>query len=118
MSLESEKEEVYVTSFPKSSAKFQVSISEGDRPLWRRDGKELFYTDNNDRLMVAQVAGSETGFQIGAVVPLFQLRPQRPGSIYDVSADGERMVVNTRPSDGDVSILSLVSNWPEELKTK
>jgi serine/threonine protein kinase len=118
MSTESGKEEVYVTSFAHPGAKWQVSVNEGDRPSWRRDGKELFYTDNADKLMVAKVDGSGAAFQIGSVAPLFQLRPVRPGSIYDVTTDGERFLVNTTASLSVASAVNLVVNWQEELKDK
>lgn len=118
MSDESGKEEVYVASFPKLSAKYQVSIDEGDRPVWRKDGRELYYTDNNDHLMVAQVDGSGEAFRVGRVEPLFEVRPKRPGKIYDASADGQRFVVNTRPKADLMSTLTLVVNWPEELRQR
>ncbi len=112
---ESGTEEVYVAPFPSMNGKWQVSINEGDRPHWRGDGKELFYLDNDDKLMVAEVDGSGSSFRIGAVRPLFQLRPQRPGGIYDVTADGHRFVVNTNLSPTEISTATIVVNWDAEL---
>jgi Tol biopolymer transport system component len=40
---ESGKNEVYVSPFPASGEKLVVSTSGGSRPIWRRDGKEIFY---------------------------------------------------------------------------
>ena len=42
-SLESGRWEVYVASFPSFARKQQVSRGGGGQPLWRKDGKELFY---------------------------------------------------------------------------
>src|SRR4029079_3522375 len=35
--------EIYVQSFPKPGGERQISTSQGDRPIWSRDGKELYY---------------------------------------------------------------------------
>ena len=40
---ETGKWEIYVTSFPESRGKWQVSTGGGEQPRWRGDGKELFY---------------------------------------------------------------------------
>src|SRR5262249_38940792 len=40
---ESGRSEVYVQPFPGPGAKFQISTDGGANPLWRRDGKELFF---------------------------------------------------------------------------
>ncbi len=40
---ESGRYEVYVTPFPTSGERWKVSTNGGERPTWRRDGRELFY---------------------------------------------------------------------------
>ena len=35
--------EVYVTTFPAATGKWQVSRGGGTEPRWRGDGKEIFY---------------------------------------------------------------------------
>ena len=42
-SLESGRWEVYVATFPEFLQRQQVSSSGGFQPLWRNDGKELFF---------------------------------------------------------------------------
>ncbi len=42
VSTESGHKEVYVTSYPDVSGKWQVSNGYGDHPRWRADGRELF----------------------------------------------------------------------------
>jgi serine/threonine protein kinase len=118
LSDESGKEEVYVAPFPGPGGKWQVSIAEGDRPRWRADGKELFYLDNSDRIMVAEVDGSGTDFKVGAVKPLFQTRPSRPGNVYDVSADGQKFLVNTVRTSESSAPFTLVQNWTKILEKK
>jgi serine/threonine protein kinase len=40
---ESGQPEVYVQPFPTTGSKWQISNSGGTQPMWRRDGKELFF---------------------------------------------------------------------------
>jgi Tol biopolymer transport system component len=42
---QSGKNEVYITPFPAGGAQYLVSTNGGDRPIWRRDGKEIFYRE-------------------------------------------------------------------------
>jgi serine/threonine protein kinase len=114
---ESGAEEVYVAPFPSMNGKWQVSINKGNRPRWRADGRELFYLDYDDHIMAADVDGSGSSFRIGAVTRLFELQPQA-GTVYDVSADGQRFVVNTNLSPTDISTATMVLNWDAELADK
>jgi Tol biopolymer transport system component len=115
VSEESGKQEVYVAPFPGMGSKWQVSASEGDRPRWRRDGKELFYLNNSDEIMAASVDGSGSSFEIGKVVKLFKITPQRPGNLYQVYGDGQKFIVNTNIAPTDISTITLVTNWDMEL---
>jgi hypothetical protein len=65
--------EVYVQSFPPSAEKLMVSSSGGALPLWRDDGKELFYLTEVRRVMSAEI---RSGAKIESGVPqqLFQAR--------------------------------------------
>jgi Tol biopolymer transport system component len=113
---ESGKGQVYVSPFPKPTAKWQVSVREGSRPMWSKDGKQVYYIDNEDHVMVAQVDGAGSMFQVGKVERLFEVRQFRPVNDYDVFSDNKRFVVNTPMSDKTNSTLIFVQNWAEELK--
>ena len=53
---ESGRNEVSVRPFPKVGAgSRQVSVSGGTRPLWSRDGRELFFLDPDRRMTVVDV---------------------------------------------------------------
>src|SRR5262245_13778191 len=65
--------EIYVQSFPVGGGKRQVSTGGGSGPLWRRDGRELFYYAADGKLMAAPVRSGES-FEVGAPVPLFEFR--------------------------------------------
>lgn len=113
---ESGNSEVYVTPFPSLSGKWQVSINDGDRPHWTADGKRIFYLDDNDFINVAEVDGSGSTFRAGAVRKLFKVRGSRPGSVYDINADGTRFYVNQMPSGANESEpLVMIQNWDAAL---
>jgi hypothetical protein len=62
--------------------------------------------------MVAQVAADGVALKLGAVQTLFQTRASVIGrSAYDVSADGQRFLVNTVIEDASEAAVSLVVNW-------
>ena len=93
---ESGSDGVYVTRFPQAGAKWSVSPNGGAFPIWRRDGRELFYRAPGGQLMAVPIAaGAE--FQPGVAVPLF--KPSAAvgtlglGTFYDVAPDG-RFLIN------------------------
>ncbi|MGD1101875.1 MAG: protein kinase, partial [Terriglobia bacterium] len=56
--------EVYITPFPGGGAKWQVSEHGGSVPLWRGDGKELYYQSGND-LVAVEVREAGSGVELG-----------------------------------------------------
>ncbi|KAA3632146.1 MAG: hypothetical protein DWP97_11635 [Calditrichaeota bacterium] len=113
---ESGKEEVYVTTFPKPSGKWQVSLREGDRPHWSSDGSELFYLDNKDNICVAEVDGSGSTFKVGKVEILFSVNGVRPGNVYEVYNSSQKFLVNQNVNRLATSQIVLVTNWNAELE--
>jgi len=106
--------EIYVTSFPGASGKWQVSRSGGSEPRWRGDGKEIFYVAPSGMLMAVPVNG-EGIFAIGAPVSLFQLHARAPISstdifTYDVARDGKRFLVNRFVRPEHVAPLTILLN--------
>ena len=111
--------EVYVSPFPNFSSRWQVSRGDGgEEPRWRRDGKELFYLAPDGRLMAADVK-TGVGFEAGLPAPLFQTHPRQPLSAmdfftYDVTADGQKFLVNSKVDMSNSAPLSVVLNWASE----
>ena len=107
---ESGQMEVYVVRFPSGGGKARVSAAGGSHPRWRRDGKELFYVSLDNQLMAAGIAGAGDDVRVGDAAALFRIvPPAQPGYTYDVSADGQRFIVNT--DLGGVPALNVVLNW-------
>jgi eukaryotic-like serine/threonine-protein kinase len=114
---ESGRAEVYVQPFPGLGAKYQVSTSGGFNPSWRRDGKELFYTTNDRKLMALELnAGAK--FEPGLPKALFDIRMRGTGgrSIYAVSRDGQRFLTSDISESSTPSPITVVLNWTADLK--
>jgi serine/threonine protein kinase/Tol biopolymer transport system component len=107
--------EIYVSPFPGGGGRWQISTNGGAVPVWRRDGKELFYWANDQMLTAVEVNPRGPEFQIGAAKPLFRLSSPGLGIPYDVSPDGQRFLVNYLPEDTSTP-LTLVVNWTAALK--
>jgi hypothetical protein len=112
---------VYVAPFPGPGGKWQVSAGGGNWPRWRRDGREIFYLAPDSKLMAVVVNGQGSAFEVGAVRALFDTRAlpnpilnQR--SMYDVSPDGQRFLVNTLAEEARSAHITLVVNWRALLK--
>jgi eukaryotic-like serine/threonine-protein kinase len=111
--------QVYVAPFPGPGGKRVISAALGGLPRWRRDGKEIFFGTLDGQVMSAAVNGSGATFEVGEAHVLFPLRPKTlPGLLlglpqFDVSADGQRFLVNRGVSEGPASAsFTLAVNWP------
>jgi Tol biopolymer transport system component len=93
---ESGSDGVYVTRFPQPGGKWSVSPKGGSFPIWRRDGRELFYRAPDGQLMAVPIAAG-ADFQPGVAVPLFNpsaaVGTLGLGTFYDVAPDG-RFLIN------------------------
>jgi hypothetical protein len=114
---ESGRPEVYVQSFSKGGGKLQISTEGGSGPLWRRDGKELFYHATDGKLMAAQVKGGAS-FDAATPAPLFEFRAggflRTP--YYSVTSDGKRFLLSTIVAPMPNAPLTVVVNWAAGVK--
>jgi serine/threonine-protein kinase len=123
---ESGRPEVYVRPFPNvDGARQLVSTGGGTRPLWSRNGSELFYYVAPDTIMALPVRlGAEVVLgnpQVGAKGPYSVAI--NAGRHYDVSADGQRFLVlkDAQAPDGQEPAapeIHLVQHWVQELEAK
>jgi hypothetical protein len=117
---ESGKKEIYVQSFPASGAKWQISVSGGSQPRWRRDGKELFYLGGDRKITAVEVNTEAPTFAHGTPRALFETRiskgEDRAGDQYVVTSDGQRFLVNTVAEEGAYTPINVVLNWTAGLK--
>lgn len=112
-SYETGRPEVYVVPF-EAGAKTQVSTTGGWNTIFSR-GHELFFVSMGNRLMAAHTS-TPAGFHVDSIEPLFQLDlPNFVGISFDVSPDAKQFVVQTTDHTKSTSI-TLLTNWPAELK--
>ncbi len=120
---ESGQTEIYVRPFPDvDAAREQVSTDGGTRPLWSRDGRELFYWVDPGAIMAVPVDAG-TDFTAGRPEVAVQgtlFAPGVAGRFYDASPDGDRFLVITEANDTDVdgaapAQITVVLNWHHEL---
>ena len=92
---ETGRDEVYVQSYPTPGRKVLVSTAGGAHPVWRRDGRELYYW-REDQLIAASLSPAAAGDPpaVRGRTLLFRAPYVHSVSVnYDVSPDGTRFVV-------------------------
>jgi len=125
---ESGQFEIHVRPFPNvNDGRWPISTGGGTKPVWSRNGRELFYLDGTNNLMSVPVQTTGPAFTAGNPVKLLDGRyyvGAPPNRAYDVSPDGQRflMIKDSATSDPTQNAappsLVVVLNWFEELKTR
>jgi protein kinase-like protein/WD40 repeat protein len=126
---ESGQRQIYVRPFPNiSTGRWQVTGGGGTRPLWAKNGRELFYmtTDGPEATLMSVPIQPASTWSAGTPTKLFSGRffftetGVGEGRTYDVSPDGRRFLMikeagsaNQPPAS---TSLVVVQNWFEELK--
>ncbi len=103
------QKEILVESIPMGKGRWQISTEGGDWPVWRRDGKEVFFTQGA-KLMAAPMRLTETSVESGKPQTLFEV----PGGAvrFQVSRDGQRFLI-ALPVEGAAaaSPLTVDTDW-------
>jgi Tol biopolymer transport system component len=114
---ESGRFEIVVQTFPEATGKWQVSSGGGEQARWRADGKELYFIAPDGKLMAAPVMTSNSAFEPGTPVALFQTRMVTVGvggalihPQYAVSTDG-RFLINQPAEESTAAPITLILNW-------
>ena len=113
VSLESGRSEIVVRSFPASGYRRQVSAGGGTQPVWRGDGRELFYASPDGKIMAAEVR-TAPGFEVGAPKALFQSRILplvEARNNFDVTQDGQRFLINSRRAEDASLPITVIAPW-------
>jgi serine/threonine-protein kinase len=114
--------QVYVQPFPDASAgRWQVSTDGGTKPMWARNGRELFFLDRNNLLTAVAIQTSGARFNAGKPIPVLNTPYYAGGSergrTFDVSADGQRfLMVKDDPAGRQPASMVVVFNWVEDLR--
>ncbi len=116
--------EVYVRPFPDvNGGRWTVSTNGGTRPIWTRNGDELFYVSSTGALMRAGVTCGPTWMPTTPTVVVkegYYTIPQWWGLSYAIAPDAQRFLMLKEGSGGDGTAAApsiiVVQNWIEELR--
>ena len=123
-STESGRLEVYVRSFPDVSRfRIQISPNGGTKPVWSPNGRELFYLDGQQNMMLVPVRSGNV-FERDAPQQLFSAGVYFATQVrnFDIARDGQRFLMikelrEAAEAQAEVTI-NVVLNWFEELKQR
>lgn len=103
--------EIYVQSFPTPGLKVRVSNGGGTQPLWRQDGRELFYVSADHRVVSVAVSGG-SDFRPSTPQPLFAL-PSVSTALrqVEVSGDGQRFLAVDWDVARQENHVTVLTNW-------
>jgi serine/threonine protein kinase/Tol biopolymer transport system component len=115
---ESGRAEVYVQRFPLSSDKWQISSGGGLQPLWRGEGKELFFLTEEKKVMSVDIKSDGTSFETSIPRELFQ-SSMKAGFAYSyaVTADGQRFLISAPVGAAASAPMTIVLNWAAGVKS-
>ncbi len=114
VSYQSERAEVVVRSMAGAERHYVVSSGGGDQPVWRRDGRELFYVDEHSQLFgvpVAHAAAAGLRFGVPTALSLPRFGERHWGTIYDVTPDGRRVTFPDAGPEVAPGDMTFVLDW-------
>lgn len=112
--------DVFLTTFPDASGRWQISPDSGAEPKWNPSGRELYYVDAAGRLMVVPFTAD------------YRLPPGKPSPLFSESTASLRLTDGYWPSStGEWFVavrdvdrararprITVVQNWFEEFRTR
>jgi serine/threonine protein kinase/Tol biopolymer transport system component len=113
---ESGRDEIYLRRFPHLEGKLTISTDGGSEPVWSRDGRELFYR-NDDKMMAVPFSGGSTP-TAGPAQLLFEGHFQISDAAvagYDVSSERRFLMIDSKTSLRSSNRINVVLNWFDEL---
>jgi serine/threonine-protein kinase len=117
VSNESGRNEVYVAPLERPGERSTVSTDGGNEPVWSPNGRELFFRNSNDMLVV-DISTSPT-LSSGKPRRLFTGAYERTLALwpnYDVANDGQRfLMVKMLDPEASPMQINVVLNWIDEL---
>ena len=120
---ESGNYEVYVRAFPDKGTRWLVSSGGGTMPVWSRNGRELFYRNEDSRIMVATYTVNGDTFVVDKPRVWSERRLANTGltPLFDLAPDGKRFLVLMAPESPEPaaqSHVTLMINFFDELRRR
>jgi eukaryotic-like serine/threonine-protein kinase len=101
-----------------AAERFQVSREGGFQPVWRADGKEMFFLGADRKLMAVAVRSDANRFSAGEPKTLFQTNVtggRRVRNHYLVTRDGQRILISAPREKANAEPITVVMNWTSGL---
>ena len=109
--------DVYVQAFPGPGSRSRVSTRGGSHPVWRADGRELFYLEGDGTIMAVPIRGGRS-FEAGLPQAVFSTNLWQAtfNQVYAVTRDGQRFLVNATSQKSSSAVpLTVVLNWTSDV---
>jgi hypothetical protein len=110
VSTESGPPQVYVTTYPPSVQKWQISNNGGELPRWSHDGGELFFLDSDRKINAVKIDMGDDELRPGISEPLFTIDNNLD---LGVTRKREFVIARTRLNP-DAPPLTVVEGWRPE----
>jgi dipeptidyl aminopeptidase/acylaminoacyl peptidase len=112
--------EIYIQRAASNQARWQISNLGGTEPVWRANGKELFYLAPDGKLMAVEIRFRNDGLDFSIPKALFEsgLKTSTFASagLLNVSGDGEHFLLNREVGGEPPANVTIVLNWAETLR--
>ena len=121
---ESGSYQVYVRAFPDKGGKWQISNGGGVYPIWARNGRELFFRTEDNRIMVVSYTVKGDSFVADKPHAWSDKPIANIGMIgnYDLAPDGKRiaalMPVETAEAQKAQNQVTFLENFFDEIRRK
>jgi hypothetical protein len=114
---ESGKNQVYVRPFPVGEGMFPISRDGGWAPIWRKDGRELFFLAPDGGLMAASISVVRGRLEAFAPKRLFPtgLGTGTHHKPYAVADKGQRFLFPVAIDPPSAAPINVVLDWPSRL---
>jgi len=110
---------IFVTPFPPTGERLQISVSGGLQPRWNSDGTELYFLDPNGQVMSVAIPSGDAR-KAAAPQPFFRTNMLVSSAMdqFAVSADNKHFLIR-RPvkTDTDEAPVQMILNWRKLLPT-
>jgi Tol biopolymer transport system component len=108
--------QLFVQPASPGGVRRQVTVDGGREPVWRRDGRELYFRRNDEVLAMTIQPGSALTWSRPTV--LFKGSYSNLGPDFDVAPDGRLLLLKEEAGPPPPSQLNVVVNWAAELQSR
>lgn len=104
-----------MVDYPGLTGKWRVSVDGGFLPCWSVDGRELFFT-NLDRKIMSAAVSTDRGFQVARPVRILGAAPELYG--YAQAPDGKGFLALVDARGEKLPATQVIVNWQALVRRK